>query len=75
MGEKAQRRPVQIGLTNGTDIEILSGVKAGDMVIVDGQAGLPDDAKITIDTGEGEAAADGKGGEKPPAGAAKDEKK
>jgi RND family efflux transporter MFP subunit len=75
MGEKAQRRPVQIGLTDGTDIEILSGVKAGDMVIVDGQAGLPDDAKITIDTGEDEAAADGKGGEKPPAGAAKDEKK
>ena len=75
MGEKAQRRPVQIGLTDGTDVEILSGVKAGDMVIVDGQAGLPDDAKITIETGEDEAAADDKGGEKPPAGAAKDEKK
>jgi multidrug efflux pump subunit AcrA (membrane-fusion protein) len=52
MGDKAQRRAVQIGLTDGTQVEIASGVKAGEMVIVDGQAGLPDDAKITIDTGK-----------------------
>ena len=65
MGDKAQRRPVQIGLTDGTGIEILSGVKAGEMVIVDGQAGLPDAAKITIETGEDEDAE-----EKPEAGAA-----
>jgi RND family efflux transporter MFP subunit len=65
MGEKAQRRPVQIGLTDGTDVELVSGVKAGEMVIVDGQAGLPDDAKIKIDTGEEEDA-----DETPAAGAA-----
>jgi len=45
---KARRRPVQIGLTDATSVEILSGVMAGEMVIVDGQAGLPDDAAITI---------------------------
>ena len=65
MGDKAKRVPVQIGLSDGDRIEITSGVKAGDMVIVDGQAGLPDDAKITIDTGEDEDA-----DEKPAAGAA-----
>jgi RND family efflux transporter MFP subunit len=71
MGDKAKRVPVQIGLSDGDRIEITSGVKAGDMVIVDGQAGLPDDAKITIDTGEDEDA-----DEKPAAGAAgKEEEK
>jgi multidrug efflux pump subunit AcrA (membrane-fusion protein) len=65
MGDKATRVPVQIGLNDGDRIEITSGVKAGDMVIVDGQAGLPDDAKIMIETGEDEDAA-----EKPEAGAA-----
>ena len=54
MGDKAQRRPVKIGLADGSDIEIVSGVKAGEMVIVEGQAGLPDDAKITVDAGEDE---------------------
>jgi RND family efflux transporter MFP subunit len=64
MGDKAQRRPVQIGLTDGTDVEIVSGVKTGDMVIVEGQNGLPDAAKIMVETGEGEeeAADEGKGG-------------
>jgi RND family efflux transporter MFP subunit len=69
MGDKAQRRPVQIGLTDGTNIEILSGVKAGEMVIVDGQAGLPDEAKIAIETGEDEDAAAKPADEKPEAGA------
>jgi RND family efflux transporter MFP subunit len=45
-GDKAQRRPVRIGLTDGEHVEIVSGVKAGEMVIVDGQAGLPDGATI-----------------------------
>ena len=64
MADKAQRRPVQTGLTDGTDQEIVSGVKAGEMVIVEGQNGLPDAAKVTVATGEDEdaAAADDKGG-------------
>ncbi|HET7220850.1 MAG TPA: efflux RND transporter periplasmic adaptor subunit [Vicinamibacterales bacterium] len=47
-GETAQRRAVRIGLTDETNVEIVSGVAAGDMVIVDGQAGLPDGARIAI---------------------------
>ena len=62
MGDKAQRRPVQVGLTDGTDLEIVSGVKAGEMVIIEGQNGLPDNAKVTIETeDEDEAPADEKG--------------
>src|SRR5689334_4691371 len=53
-GNSAQRRPVQIGLNDGTQLEVVSGVKAGEMVIVEGQAGLPDDAKVTIETGDDE---------------------
>ena len=47
-GDKAQRRTVRVGLTDGEHIEIVSGVKAGEMIIVDGQAGLPDGAKIRV---------------------------
>jgi RND family efflux transporter MFP subunit len=45
---KAQRRPVDIGLRDDTRVEILSGVKAGEQVVVEGQAGLPDGAAITV---------------------------
>jgi RND family efflux transporter MFP subunit len=45
-GGKAQRRPVKTGLGDGSRIEILSGVKAGELVVVDWQAGLPDGAAI-----------------------------
>lgn len=54
-GGKAQRRHVQTGLTDGTNVEIVSGVKAGEMVIVDGQAGLPDGAAITTSSEQGAA--------------------
>ena len=67
-GDKAQRREVQTGLTDGTNLEIVSGVKSGDEVIVEGQNGLPDDAKVTIETDEpdekGETGGKGGTGEK-----------
>jgi RND family efflux transporter MFP subunit len=63
-GDKAQRRPVQIGMTDGEHIEIVSGVKAGDMVIVDGQAGLPDGASIRIGNPAPGAPGAGKGTDK-----------
>jgi multidrug efflux pump subunit AcrA (membrane-fusion protein) len=46
-GNKAQRRPVVLGFTDKEHAEIKSGVKAGEQVIVSGQAGLPDGATIT----------------------------
>jgi RND family efflux transporter MFP subunit len=50
---KAHRRVVEVGLTDGANVEIVSGIKAGERVIVDGQAGLPDDAAITEAPREG----------------------
>ena len=43
---KAHRRKVTVGLTTPKLIEITSGLKAGDAVIVQGQQGLPDNADI-----------------------------
>jgi RND family efflux transporter MFP subunit len=61
-GEKAQRRPIVLGLSNDQIAEVRSGIKAGDRIIVDGQAGLPDGASIkTRDQQGGEEA--GEGGE------------
>lgn len=51
-GDKAERRVVTLGLADGTHVEITSGVKAGEPVIVKGQAGLPDGATISVGAGE-----------------------
>jgi cobalt-zinc-cadmium efflux system membrane fusion protein len=45
---KAQRRAVTTGLAGGDRVEIVSGVQAGDLVIVRGQNGLPDGARISV---------------------------
>jgi RND family efflux transporter MFP subunit len=47
MGDKAVRRVVKTGLSADGRIEILSGVAAGEKMIVGGHAGLPDGAAIT----------------------------
>jgi RND family efflux transporter MFP subunit len=46
--KKAHRQVVKLGLTDGEHVEVLSGVAAGDRVIVKGQNGLPDGADVTI---------------------------
>jgi len=51
-GDKAQRRPVMLGLSDAMRVEVRSGVQAGEPVIVRGQAGLPDGAKISIESPE-----------------------
>lgn len=47
---KAHRQVVKLGLTDGEMVEILSGVAAGDRVIVKGQNGLPAGAGVTIES-------------------------
>jgi hypothetical protein len=44
---KAQRRPVTLGVSGAGGVEIRSGLRAGDMVIVSGQNGLPDGTAVT----------------------------
>jgi cobalt-zinc-cadmium efflux system membrane fusion protein len=57
-GDKAERRVVTLGLSDAEHAEIKSGIKAGEPVIVKGQAGLPDGAKITTAAPEKESAKD-----------------
>ena len=46
--QKAHRKTVSVGLASGSDVEIRSGLAAGDRVIVKGQDALPDGAAITV---------------------------
>jgi len=56
--DKAERRVVTIGIDDGAHAEITSGVKAGEPVIVKGQAGLPDGATITTEAPDAKDKAD-----------------
>jgi membrane fusion protein, multidrug efflux system len=58
--DKAERRPVVVGIVDSKQAEIREGVKAGELVIVHGQAGLPDGATITTEKPPGEKPADEK---------------
>ena len=51
-GDKAERRVVVVGLSDSEHAEIISGLKAGEPVIVKGQAGLPDGATIAVGKAE-----------------------
>ena len=46
--DKAARHAVTLGMSDGTHVEVISGVTAGDLVITRGQAGLPDGAAIAV---------------------------
>lgn len=43
---KAELTPVVLGFKNEDKVEIINGVKRGDTVIVSGQIGLPDGARV-----------------------------
>ena len=47
---KAQRRTVEVGLTTRDHAEVRSGLKPGEVVIVEGYAGLPDGAAVSATT-------------------------
>ena len=49
-GNKAQRRTVTLGVADEHHTEVKTGVKAGETIIIDGQAGLPDGATVATDT-------------------------
>jgi RND family efflux transporter MFP subunit len=67
-GTRAERRRVKLGLSDGEHVEIASGLKAGEAVIVQGQAGLPDGATVTTAAGEKDSAAPKQKGEPPAKG-------
>jgi multidrug efflux pump subunit AcrA (membrane-fusion protein) len=62
----AQSRDVKTGIQNGQDVEIVSGIKPGEMVITEGAYGLPDKTKVKVEkpsaeNGEGDSGKDDKG--------------
>jgi HlyD family secretion protein len=62
----AQSRDVKTGIQNGQDVEIVSGIKPGEMVITEGAYGLPDKTKVKVEkpsaaNGEGDSRKDDKG--------------
>jgi RND family efflux transporter MFP subunit len=48
-GDVAQRRDVSLGLQNSELVEVTEGLKEGDVVVVEGNFGLEDGAKIKIE--------------------------
>jgi HlyD family secretion protein len=48
----AHERAIKAGIRSGDDVQILSGINAGDRVITQGALGLDDKAKIEIGQGE-----------------------
>jgi multidrug efflux pump subunit AcrA (membrane-fusion protein) len=62
----AQSRDVKTGIQNGQDVQIVSGLKPGEMVITEGAYGLPDKTKVKVEkpsaeNGEGDSGKDDKG--------------
>lgn len=47
-GKVARKRPVTLGLEEGGRVEIRSGLKAGEQVVISGQGGLKEGAPIAI---------------------------
>jgi multidrug efflux pump subunit AcrA (membrane-fusion protein) len=58
----AHRKAVTLGIADGDDVQVLSGVAASDQVITGGAYGLEDGTKVKVGPAEAE------GGEKPAAG-------
>ena len=47
-GDKVIKRTVQIGYTNTSHVEILSGLSAGDTIVTTGLGSLKDGSKISV---------------------------
>ena len=57
--DKAHMKPVQVGIRNGEDAQIASGINAGDPVITSGGYAVPDGTKIKIEKPEAPEKAEG----------------
>lgn len=53
-GDKAEEREVKIGLTERTRAEILSGVQAGERVVVEGAQGMKNGDQVLVQKAEGD---------------------
>lgn len=46
--ETAEKVPVRTGVTDGDTVEVLSGIEAGDQIVVSSPSGLKQGAKVTV---------------------------
>jgi RND family efflux transporter MFP subunit len=46
--DRVERRAISVGLENGDQVEVISGVSAGERVVVDGPASLKDGDKVKV---------------------------
>lgn len=51
----AQKRAVKTGIESGEQVQIISGLNAGEEVVTQGAYGLPEGAKVTVEAAEKEA--------------------
>ena len=66
--DTAAFRPVQVGIEDGSRVEILKGIADGDRVITTGAAALQDGDRIIVAGERGNGAAGGNGGRRAPGG-------
>ncbi len=59
---KAERRPVETGLTSRGQVEVLSGLEAGETVVTVGNNNVRDGAEVRVVAGPGAGAAPRRGG-------------
>jgi len=46
--DRVERRAIKVGLENGDQVEVVSGVRAGERVVIDGPAKLKDGDKVKV---------------------------
>ena len=46
--DRVERRAIRVGLETGDQVEVLSGVRAGERVVVDGPPTLKDGDKVKV---------------------------
>jgi len=50
-GDTVERRPITVGLRQGDRLEVVSGLTEGEQVVIEGQAGLSDGARVRVVAG------------------------
>ena len=60
--ECAKQQPIQTGVQSGDDVQVTSGLQAGQTIIATGAYGLPDATQVKRQGAEAKEAADDKGG-------------
>jgi len=55
----AHKKPVTLGIDNGTDVQVTSGLTSADMVITSGSYGLDEGTKVKIGAASGEGSGGG----------------